>query len=458
MPPSENKRREHFDVRGTVQGVGFRPFVFSLAQRLGLCGFVQNNPGGVTIEVEGSPDRLARFAAALVAEAPPLAQVQSVDVTPIGCVGERDFSIYASEISAHADALIAPDVATCDACLAETANPTDRRWRYPFTNCTNCGPRYTIVVGVPYDRARTTMRRFTMCEDCAREYHDPADRRFHAQPNACPRCGPTVWLVDRQQGESADAYDQACEPMGERAVEAFHHAIAAGQIVAVKGIGGFHLACAADNAQAVATLRARKGRFEKPLAVMVADAEAARRFAHVDDFEQQLLESPARPIVLLRSRADCRWARDAAPGCGWLGLMLPYSPLHVMLVECGPLVITSGNLSEEPIAATNDDARKRLAPLADALLLHDRDIHAVCDDSVVRAVDGRALLLRRSRGFVPAPLDLGRPVRSVLAVGGDLKAALCLTKGRHAIMSQHLGDMGNWLTLDAARRAADNLL
>jgi hydrogenase maturation protein HypF len=439
-------------VEGTVQGVGFRPFVHRLAGDEGLGGHVRNDEHGVVIEVEGPADALDRFAARLVAEAPPLAAISRVLREPAAVAGEHGFRILESAGAGPPDALVAPDCAACDACLAEMRDPADRRHRYPFTNCTNCGPRFTIVRGVPYDRARTTMAGFAMCAACRREYEDPGDRRFHAQPNACPACGPRARLLDACGGEielagSADA------------VAAAAAALAAGRIVAVKGIGGYHLACAAAEEDAVAALRARKHRERKPFAVMVGGVEAARRLIHLDAAERRMFESTARPIVLARRRDGADVAAAVAPGTPELGVMLAYTPLHHLLLDDlaaigGPeaIVLTSGNVSDEPIAHRDDDAVARLGGIAERLLVHDRPIETRADDSVVRVTGGRAAILRRSRGYVPAPLDL--PVAAalpLLACGAEQKATFCVARGRLAWVGHHIGDLEHAAALAAYR-------
>lgn len=406
--------RRLLHVRGTVQGVGFRPFVLRLATRLGLSGFARNDGEGVEIEVEGDPDALDEFAAALLAEAPALASVDHVTTRPAPPLGSPGFEIRASLAAAGA-APIPPDSATCDDCLRELLDPVDRRFRYPFLNCTQCGPRFTIVRRTPYDRANTTMAGFPLCADCRREYEDPADRRFHAEPIACAACGPRLSLP-------------LAEAVG---------LLAGGSILAVKGLGGYHLACDAGNEAAVARLRSRKRREERPFALLTAEPEA---LVHAEPAELELLRSRARPIVLCRRRADAPVAPSVAPGTPWLGVLLPYTPLHHLLcADFGrPLVMTSGNRSDEPIAFEDDEARRRLAGIADAFLAHDRPIHRRCEDSVVRA----AFPVRRSRGYAPAPLAL--PIaapRPLVAAGAELKATFCVARGREAFLSAHLGDL-----------------
>jgi hydrogenase maturation protein HypF len=418
----------HVRVEGVVQGVGFRPFVHALARRLSLSGLVGNDVGGVFIEIEGPRPRVGEFLHALRAEAPPLATVEDVRASERAPTGTRGFSIVASPAGGERATLVSADTATCADCLRELFDPADRRFGYPFVNCTNCGPRFTIVRDVPYDRLYTTMAGFAMCAACAAEYHDPADRRFHAQPVCCPACGPRLTGIGVADAASL---------------------LGAGAILAVKGLGGYHLAVAADHEEAAATLRARKHREDKPFAIMVADVDQARTLCQVDDAEEALLTSRARPIVLLARRATAPVAASVAPGNRHLGVMLPYTPLHHLLLRrTGPIVLTSGNVSDEPIAYDDTDARDRLAPIADAYLTHDRPIHVRTDDSVVRAFRGRPMPLRRSRGYAPEPLRLAWPApRPVLACGAELKNTFCLAKGRHAFVSHHIGDLENYPTL-----------
>jgi hydrogenase maturation protein HypF len=444
--------RTRVRVEGIVQGVGFRPFVHALAGRLGLAGVVGNDAGGVFVEVEGAAETVDRFLRALAAEAPPLAVIERVTATPLAPTGAAGFEIAPSRAGGERQTLVSPDTATCPDCLRELADPADRRHRYPFINCTNCGPRFTIVRDVPYDRPATTMAGFSMCADCAREYADPADRRFHAQPVCCPACGPTLALLDRD-GRAADG-----EPLAAAAAR-----LRAGEVVAVKGLGGYHLAADAASEPAVAALRARKHREDKPFAVMVADLEAARALCRVDEAEAAMLASPRRPIVLLgrippegsgepqggAPEDRLAVARSVAPGNRSLGVMLPYTALHhLLLAEVGrPIVLTSGNVSDEPIAYLDDEASERLGGIADRFLVHDRPIHVRADDSVVRAFRGRELPLRRSRGFAPQPLGLPWPFpRHVLACGAELKHTFCLAKGGHAFVSHHIGDLESYET------------
>jgi len=433
-------------IAGVVQGVGFRPFVHGLAHELGVAGVVGNDAEGVFIEVEGAGGAIDTFLARLRSDAPPLAVIERIDVEAKTATGRRGFVIVDSDGSGDRKAFISPDVATCDDCLAELFDPADRRHRYPFVNCTNCGPRFTIVTGVPYDRPNTTMAAFEMCDPCRREYDDPTDRRFHAQPTCCPACGPTTSffadLPAHNAGRSAKT--------GDAALSAAVAALRDGEIVAVKGPGGYHLAALANDENAVAALRGRKHREDKPFAVMAADLDAARRLAEVSDAEAGLLTSRRRPIVLVRRRGDASVAAAVAPGNRWLGVMLPYTPLHHLLAnDLGePLVLTSGNISDEPIAYRDEDAVERLAAIADAFLTHDRPIHIRTDDSVVRAFRGRELPVRRSRGYAPRPIRLPRATRRpVLACGAELKHTFALGRGGHAFVSHHIGDLENYETM-----------
>jgi hydrogenase maturation protein HypF len=420
-------QRVRVRVEGVVQGVGFRPYVHRLAGELGLDGFVLNDERGVVIEAEGPAEAIEALLARLPAEAPPLAVVERVRGEPAAVRGEPGFAIVASEGAGPPDALVSADTATCEDCLRELFDPGDRRHRYPFINCTNCGPRFTIVRGVPYDRPLTTMAGFEMCAACAAEYHDPADRRFHAQPNACPECGPRLRFVPARGDDAAAA-------------------LLAGAIVAVKGVGGFHLACLAADEDAVAALRARKHREEKPFALMAGSLEAARALVSLRPGDEAVLCGRERPIVIAPRREGAHVAAAVAPRSRELGVMLPYSPMHhLLLADVGePLVMTSGNVSDEPIAYRDDDALDRLAEIADRFLLHDRPIHTRTDDSVVR---GR-VMLRRSRGYVPAALGLPVPAaRDVLACGAELKSTFCLARGDRAWVGHHVGDLKNAETL-----------
>jgi len=443
--PAAARRRVRVRVEGTVQGVGFRPYVYRLARELALAGFVLNDERGVLLEVEGDRAAVDRFLTRLPAEAPPLATVERVLPAVVKPAGDGGFRIVDSERSGEPQALVSPDVATCHDCVAELFDPDDRRYRYPFINCTNCGPRFTIVTGVPYDRPLTTMAGFVMCDACRAEYEDPADRRFHAQPNACPACGPAVRLVDAGGADCGDG----------DALAAAAAALLGGRIVAVKGVGGFHLACRGDDEAAVAALRTRKHREDKPFALMTRDLDAARALVELAPADQVLLTAPQRPIVLARRREGAPVAASVAPRSPDLGIVLPYSPLHHLLLAdtAVTLVMTSGNVSDEPIAYRDEEALERLKDIADVFLLHNRPIHMRTDDSVVRAVPRRRpLLLRRSRGYVPAsvglPLDAPRPL---LACGAELKSTFCVAKGRRAWVGHHIGDLRTWETLRSFR-------
>jgi hydrogenase maturation protein HypF len=444
---ASTRRRVHGRVEGTVQGVGFRPYVHRLARELGLAGSVGNDERGVVVDIEGDPGAVAAFLERLPEEAPPLACVERVLVHDVPATGERAFAIVASERRGAPAALVVPDAATCADCLAELRDPTDRRHRYPFINCTNCGPRFTIVTDVPYDRPRTTMAAFAMCAECRAEYADPSDRRFHAQPNACPVCGPQVRLV-------GPAVDGAVDPIAAAAA-----LLRDGAIVAIKGLGGYHLACRADDEATVRALRARKHREDRPFALMVQNVAAARELVELGGAEKALLGSAARPIVLAVRRAQAAVADAVAPAARELGVMLPYAPLHHLLLGDAdlPLVMTSGNVSDEPIAYRDEDALARLATIADAFLVHDRPIHTRTDDSVVRAVEGRPVVLRRSRGYVPGSVALPAPARRpVLACGAELKSTFCVAKGSRAWVGHHIGDLGNAETLFAYREGIEH--
>ena len=418
-------QRRRLIATGVVQGVGFRPFVYGLARAGELAGFVRNEARGVVIEVEGEGERLDLFAAALVEQAPPLARIAALEASELEPLGEREFAIRQSAEGGERTALIPADIATCDDCLRELFDPADRRYRYPFVNCTNCGPRFTIIRAVPYDRANTSMAGFELCDACRREYEDPSNRRFHAEPTCCPDCGPQL----------------------SRGLEGIVGLLGEGKIVAIKGLGGYHLACDATDEQAVARLRERKQREEKPFALMTSNPEL---LVELEPAEEALLRSAERPIVLARRRAGAPIAASVAPGNEWLGVMLPYTPLHHLLCAdfARPLVMTSGNLSDEPIAFENEEAERRLGEVADAFLSHDRPIERRCEDSVVRA----AFPIRRSRGYAPAALPL--PVRSsrpIVATGAELKSTFCVVRGDQAFLSPHLGDLDTELAYRAFR-------
>ncbi len=428
--------RRQIEVSGIVQGVGFRPYVYRLATGRQLSGTIRNTSAGVTIEIQGPAETVQNFVEHLPAEAPPLARITSLAVHDVPCNRDQDFRIVHSHEGEEVHTLISPDVAICPDCLRELFDPKDRRYRYPFINCTNCGPRFTIIRDIPYDRPSTSMAMFPMCQPCLAEYENPLDRRFHAQPNACWECGPRVELWDKS-GKRIECRDPIAE-----AISGLH----AGLVVAVKGLGGFHLAVDATNPAAVALLRQRKRRVEKPFAVMVPDLQAAEEICELDVAASTVLQSIQRPIVLLSKKLPPMIPDEVAPFNRYLGLFLPYTPLHYMLLAEGgfkALVMTSGNLSEEPIAIDNCEAVTRLSGLADYFLVHNRDILLRCDDSVVRVAGGVTRHLRRSRGFVPVPVFLKDEQPSVLAVGGELKNTICLTKGKHAFLSQHVGDLEN---------------
>lgn len=447
-----DRRRLRVCVRGVVQGVGFRPFVYTAAASFGLSGCVRNDSSGAIIEVEGDASGIDDFLHRLRAGPPPLAIIESIVTEQIPVVGGTAFTIADTSRSGTGRTLASPDVAMCAECAAELRDPTNRRYRHPFVNCTNCGPRFTIIGSLPYDRATTTMAAFEMCAECAREYVDPADRRFHAQPVCCPACGPQLRYL-------TPGHDVAHREDGLSAARAL---LRDGGVLAVKGVGGYHLACDARNTAAVAELRRRKRRGDKPFAVMVPDLPTARRIADVDEPAQRLLTGPQRPIVLLPRLPDSGVADSVAPCNPDLGVMVAYAPLHVLLFglpgdERGPdvLVMTSGNLGGEPICYDDDDAVTRLADLADGWLMHDRAILVPCDDSVIRVVEGAELPIRRSRGYAPLPVALPVRLPPTLAVGADLKNTMAVADGRYAWLSQHIGDMDDLATLaafDSAQR------
>ncbi len=465
-------QRRRIIIHGIVQGVGFRPFVYGQAQRRGLVGFVLNDSNGVTIEIEGLSESLDGFERALRQEPPPLARIDSIVSSEIEPQNETSFTIAHSYAGMERNALISPDTATCDDCLHELFDPQDRRFRYPFINCTNCGPRFTIVQDVPYDREKTTMRVFPMCPACQKEYDDPLNRRFHAQPNACPVCGPQVQLVNWKWRNNALIHSENASPVMEAA-----QYLAGGAILAIKGLGGYHLACDAMNVEAVQRLRQLKRREAKPFALMVPNLETAQQLCSVNDTEARILQSHKRPIVLLEQRrgqiyrapseSSLQIAPGVAPAYKTLGIMLPYTPLHHLLLHdfatyIGPdrpavLVMTSGNLSDEPIAYQDEDARERLATIADGLLIHNRAIHMRCDDSVARVTAAGEQLFRRARGYAPEPIPLSfdLPV-PILACGGHLKNIFCLGKGRQAFTSHHIGDLENLETLTSFREGIEH--
>lgn len=445
------RRRQCVLVRGVVQGVGFRPFVFRLAHETELAGFIGNNTDGVTIEIEGEEARLHEFLERLRTEAPPMARIDSVVVEDCTPTGDSEFRIITSQVLGQVSTGIPADAATCADCLRELLDPQDRRYRYPFINCTNCGPRFTITRRIPYDRPQTSMAVFPMCPQCQAEYDDPLNRRFHAQPNACWVCGPKVWIVDTD-GTEVHAEDP---------IAACIERLMSGEVMAIKGIGGFHLAVDASNETAVMRLRQRKHRYGKPLAVMVRDIEAARDLCDLTAEEEKLMLTPSRSIVLARAREGNGIAPSVAPGIPWLGVFLPYAPLqHLLFADprVRALVMTSANLSEEPIAIDNQEAQIRLNDIADGFLLHNREILQRCDDSVQALVDGAPQIIRRARGFVPLAVDLPFDGPPLLAVGGHLKSVFALARGRYGYQSQHLGDLENLTGLEFFEHSLDHLM
>jgi len=456
MTSADAAERLRLTITGVVQGVGFRPFVHRLATELGLTGFVGNDARAVFAEVQGPGAVLGEMARRLITDAPPLAVVRSVRAEKTAPCPEDGFRIVASRTGPGERTLVPPDVATCDACLRELFDPANRRYRHPFITCTDCGPRFTIIKDLPYDRPATTMAGFAMCDRCAAEYEDPSDRRFHAQPVSCHDCGPKLWF--EQGGTRTDGTDAA--------IAASQQVLAAGGIVAVKGIGGYHLACRADCPDAVARLRERKARGGKPFAVLTRNMTTARALADIGPAECRALASPARPIVLVRRLDGAPVAGNVAPGNPLLGVLLPYSPVHHLLLSQGSggrqpvphtLVMTSANVSDEPLCFDDADAAGRLSLLADAVLTHDRPIQVPCDDSVVRVADDGEQPVRRSRGYAPLPVPVGRALPPVLAVGGELKNSCCVTAGDSAFCSAHIGDMGNLETLRALDRGVAQL-
>ncbi len=469
-------------ITGIVQGVGFRPFVYNLATRLELKGWVKNTSAGVEIEVDGEQEVLDLFVKTLRDEAPSLSRIDDLTASPQPASGFSSFDIVHSESVEGAFQPISPDVSICPDCLREMLDPNDRRYRYPFINCTNCGPRFTIIKDIPYDRPKTTMAGFPLCPDCEREYTDPTNRRFHAQPVACPVCGPNVWLENGSDDFSRPRATKVAAT--EDAITETQRLLAEGKILAIKGLGGFHLACDATNAQAVTELRNRKLRVDKPFALMMPDIETIERHCFVGDAERELLQSTARPIVLLKKRPESNIVEEVAPRQHWLGVMLPYTPLHYLLFHNSnverltlrqssgrafnvqPLVMTSGNLSEEPIATDNEDARNRLSKLADAFLMHNRDIHIRCDDSVVRVFEDNrhseivnrksVYPIRRSRGYSPFPVKIPFDAPQILAAGSELKNTFCIINRNYAFLSHHIGDMENYETLKSYERGVEH--
>jgi hydrogenase maturation protein HypF len=478
-PPVARKR---IQIRGVVQGVGFRPFVYRIAQRFDIRGYILNSSGGVVIEAEAHQAALQEFIDALSAELPPLARIDALEVLSMEPAGDDRFTIHESAPIPGRFALVPPDVATCEDCRLDFTTPGNRRYGYPFTNCTNCGPRYTIIRDVPYDRPKTTMVDFPMCSACQTEYEEPSNRRFHAEPNACAVCGPGLALLSNEQLAEGIPAEFATGAQGDAILKRTRDLLAQGQILAIKGLGGFHLACDASNDRAVSLLRERKRRSGKAFAIMVRDIATAERLCLVTPADRELLTSTRCPIVLLQRRrvgqailspagsveqetlslaSRAPISPHVAPGNTRLGVMLPYTPLHHLLFEDSPgfdaLVMTSGNLSEEPIVSRNQEAWPRLNGLADHFLLHNRDIQTRVDDSVVQSFEGREYPVRRSRGFVPEPVDLRMPVREILACGGEMKNTLCLTKDHYAILSPHIGDLENLETMEFFRETLGHL-
>jgi hydrogenase maturation protein HypF len=456
-------------ITGIVQGVGFRPFVFNQAIQKGLTGWVCNTSAGVDIEVNGAPGDIDLFISSLKTEAPPLARIDTVEVHQVPYQAFEAFEIIQSKPIAEAFQPISPDISICPDCLKELFDPEDRRYRYPFINCTNCGPRLTIIDDIPYDRPNTTMRAFDMCPACLTEYTDPTNRRFHAQPIACPECGPHVWLEAPRVGQAAGHKILAS---GDEAILATQQLLLKGKVVAIKGLGGFHLACDATNPKAVAELRRRKLRVDKPFALMMPDIAAIQEHCLLSKADQQLLESRERPIVILDRKSSSSIASDVAPRQNTMGVMLPYTPLHYLLFappltgkpgvlrlrpfKMPPLVMTSGNISEEPIAIDNDEAQERLAGLADAFLMHNRPIRTRCDDSVMRTFRGATFPIRRSRGYAPFPVYLPDTAPQVLATGAELKNTFCIVHDRYAFLSHHIGDMENVETYQSFQDGIDH--
>ena len=444
-------KRQRYTISGIVQGVGFRPFVYRLAHELDLSGWTRNTPAGVEIEIQGRPSDLEAFAQRLSCNTPPLAVITAVASQEIPVTADQGFIILPSAGGA-ADIQVAPDSALCADCLRELFDPTDRRYHYPFITCTNCGPRYSIITGTPYDRPKTTMAGFPLCPACLQEYHDPADRRFHAQPLACPVCGPQIRLIPAGMLTATQSDHDA--------LLSAVRLLTSGQILAVKGIGGYHLVVDACNNDAVRRLRQRKKRDEKPFAVMAADLATARTLTQLSTIEERLLISAESPIVIVRKAANSPVAEQVAPHNAWLGLMLPYTPIHHLLLRTGAfraLVMTSANHSDEPIAFEDRDALQRLSGIADYFLTHNRPIHIRCDDSILRVFQDRPLFYRRSRGYVPRAIRLPFEVQSILAVGSEMKNAICLAKGSQAFLSQHIGDLQNDATCASFRGSIDHL-
>lgn len=434
MKPTIATTRAKLLIKGIVQGVGFRPFIYNLANTYNLNGWVLNSSEGVYIDIEGDDEDVRDFIENIRKKAPPLAVIDSIDILYLSPANYKSFIIKPSEEDPNKYIKISPDISICDDCLTELFNPNDRRYRYPFINCTNCGPRFTIIEGIPYDRKKTTMKSFKMCQLCQKEYDDPSNRRFHAQPNACPKCGPNVFLENIDERIN-------CEDPIKKAIEL----LGQGKIIAVKGIGGFHLACDAQNDDVIDLLRKRKKRSLKPFAIMCRDIDKIKQFCIVNEYEEKLLQSVQRPIVLLKKRPESTISDLVAPNNNYFGVMLPYTPLHYLLLDSHflALVMTSANITEEPIVIDNDEAKERLAGLADYFLFHNRDIRMRCDDSIARVYEKQTLVIRRSRGYAPYPVDLDFTMKEILACGAELKNTFCLTRDNHAFISHHIGDLQN---------------
>jgi len=459
-PISNLRKRLRVEIHGAVQGVGFRPYVYRLATELALAGWVINDTRGVFIEVEGDETALARFLERLSSEKPPRAIIHTLDVAWIEPLGETRFEIRHSDEAGAKTVLVLPDIATCDDCLREVFDARDRRARYPFTNCTNCGPRFSIIEALPYDRPNTTMRHFTMCPDCQREYDDPRNRRFHAQPNACPVCGPQVRLVSGFRFQVASAQAETLNLKPETVIAHTARLLTHGYIVAVKGLGGFLLMADARNAETLARLRERKPRRDKPFALMARDLAQARTLVEIDAQAEALLTSPEAPIVLLRRKPDAPVAENVAPGNPYLGVMLPYTPLHHLLLReiDFPVVATSGNLSDEPICTDENEALERLGHIADFFLIHNRPIARHVDDSVMTIILGEPRFLRRARGYAPLPILLARDIPTILAVGGHLKNTIALSVRNQVFISQHIGDLETPEAMNAFERVIADFL
>jgi hydrogenase maturation protein HypF len=443
---------KRLEINGIVQGVGFRPFLFQLAQKYNLAGEVSNTSKGVILTIEGKTDKIEAFTKAIKAEKPILSLIDSIKFSEISKTGYDSFSIQKSKSSSGRSTLISPDVSICKDCLNELNDPTNRRYEYPFINCTNCGPRFTIIEDIPYDRPKTSMKHFPMCEDCQKEYYNPLDRRFHAQPNACSVCGPHVTLVNSLS-------ENLCT-QNENSIDKTAMLLKQGHIIAVKGLGGFHIAADASDNIAVSELRKRKKRPDKPFALMAQSVDAIKNFVHVSDAEKKLLESFNRPIVLLTKKKNLKnLAYDIAPSNNYLGIMLPYTPLHYILLKKGPeiLVMTSGNKSDEPLSIDNNDALNAFGHIADSFLIHNRDIYFRADDSIVHVRKNKPRFLRRSRGYAPLPIPLNASFPKILATGGGLKSTVCLTKNNQAFLSQYIGDLNNFKTFEYYKDSIEHI-